>query len=351
MLQLRSFLEWYQNRKVPHHHNCSIELFQYHRLDMILLSYCLENNIKADFTKALLVKQEEISRKQQQYRLIAHDISNQLSTAGIRHVFLKGLVLSQTLYRESFHRYYSDIDLLVDKNKLEDTERILKSMGYVYGYYSHIANNEIHPATRAEIQFQRLFTHELYNMCRKEAGNWISNVDINFLFTWKGVNSKEPVLSLSDFHDHIVVENDIPFFDPVINMIHLCCHLFNEGLFFALANGYRNEDPSEIILIRVLDISLLANTMSIQEKNAVMQIANRLNLSTKVEHALGLANYCLGKNIWDDSIPLPEEHELLFNYYVTRDGARHKWPISIDVRISNLEEKASVVKKIFQDYE
>lgn len=325
------------------------EFLGYHRLDIIYLSYCLGNDIQNRASEDLLKKQEEVKAKYSIYRDIAKELSSRLQKASIHHVFLKGIALAGDIYLEPWHRYFSDLDLLVDKSHLLVVEDILKSMGYQYGFYSKTKKKICHP-TRAEILFQKTYTHEMYNMCRIEKDNLVSNIDVNFLFTWRGILSNK-THTVSDFLDHIVLRRGIPVLDNTANMIHLCCHLFNEANFFALDRNYEGGDPKELLLIRVFDIALLASRLSGEEFNSLVKLAQKMNCIDKVVYSLGLTNLLLNLDIGHGIDALGIESGEMYAGYYGKDQQYHTWPISIYDRVFDLEKKREVSETVFPSLE
>jgi hypothetical protein len=58
-------------------------------------------------------------------------IARALETAGIRHLFIKGIALSVQLYGDPVARGGRDIDVLVERARTRDAEAILRDLGYV----------------------------------------------------------------------------------------------------------------------------------------------------------------------------------------------------------------------------
>ena len=237
------------------------EFLRYHRLDTIYVTYCINKGMPELLSQFILDRQKKASMKYSIYKNIKCELSARLQQENINHVFLKGVMLAEDIYTEPWHRYYSDMDLLVDKDNIAAVEKILFDMGYQYGYYAE-RTNTIHYPTRAQVLYQRTYTHEMHKMFRMETATLASHIDVNFLFMWKGIHKQGKTYSVKDFTDHIVLSQGVPVFDRVVNLIHLCCHLYNEAMFFALDREYEGGDPREIVLIRVFDIALLVKHIS-----------------------------------------------------------------------------------------
>lgn len=59
------------------------------------------------------------------------EILRPFKESGIKMLFLKGPVLIDLIYKDIGLRPMSDIDLLIDKNDLEKTDNVLRSLGYI----------------------------------------------------------------------------------------------------------------------------------------------------------------------------------------------------------------------------
>ena len=326
------------------------EFLGYHRLDTIYLSYCLGNDIQNQVSEDLLKKQEEVKAKYAIYRDIAKELSARLQKASIHHVFLKGIVLTEDIYLEPWHRYFKDLDLLVDKDNLTAVEAILREMGYQYGFYSRSQNKICHP-TREEILFQRTYTHELYKMCRMEADTFASKIDVNFLFKWRGVNNNSKTFSVSELSDHVVLRNGLARFDNVATMMHLCCHLYNEANFFALDRNYKGGDPKELLLIRVFDIALLANRLADKELDMLVLLAKQMGCIDEVVYSIGIANSLLHLDIGHSNEAFSDISEDVFAGYYGKDQQHHIWPLSICDRVFDIEKKREAMEALFPTHE
>lgn len=340
--------KWYQGHKNSMDEEILLteDFLTYHRLDAIYVSYCRDKGTPHLLSQALLEKNEKRSARHPVYRSIASTLSAKLKDNNVQHVFLKGIALAEEIYTEPLHRYFADLDILVDKDNLSIVENILMDMGYQYGFYSE-SSNEIHYPTPAEVLFQRTYTHEMCNMFRMETSTFASNIDTNFLFMWRGTHKQQKTFSVSDFSDHIVQSNDIPVFDKVVNLIHLCCHLYNEATFFALDRNYSGGDPRELLLIRVFDIALLANQFTETDYRSLAVLAQQMDCIGKVAYAFGLANLLLKQNIGQNIDVFSTENEEVYSGYYGKDQQYHIWPISIYDRVFDLQKKKEVSDTLF----
>ena len=346
--EVAKLFRWYQSPtdNTSEEIQLSEDFLCYHRLDAIYLSYCLDRGMPEHIPPALLAKRDNIISKYSFYRKIASSLSARLREENINHACLKGIVLADGLYSEPWHRYFSDLDLLVDKEKLSAVESILIDMGYLYGYFSERNGVPRYP-TRAEIIFQRTYTHELYKMFKMENASFATHIDVNFLFMWRGTHKQKNILSVSDLCNHVVRVGDIQVFDNITNMLHLCCHLYNEAVFFALNRNYKGGDPREILLIRVFDIALLAKRLTKEEYTELLTLAKKMDCIDKVAYSFGLTNLLLELDIGHGIDALNLKPTESFSEYYGKDQQCHTWPISIYDRVFNLQKKREVSDILF----
>lgn len=101
----------------------------------------------------------------------------------IQVAFLKGIQTSEKYYEEPWIRYYSDLDILVAREMIPGVEKLFYQLGYVFGHLKD--NGEIHHATREEILYQKLFTHEIYNLVKKKMIMYLLMLILIFCFLGK----------------------------------------------------------------------------------------------------------------------------------------------------------------------
>lgn len=158
-------------------------------------------------------------------------ISEELICNNIRHAFLKGAVLSNSLFSYG-SRASNDIDILINKKNIDDVTLILNKLGFIQGKYEY-KKNIIQAATPEEI-----------NTCINTIGETIPfiklsdiptmktiDVDINFSLDWNP-NIDEKTIKL--FLDNTILikdnfNNSFYSLDYKHNFIELCMHLYKDS--------------------------------------------------------------------------------------------------------------------------
>jgi hypothetical protein len=329
------------------------KFYEYHRIDMLLLDYYDENRHDNNdkFYQALSAKKKKIIFENEIYLDIISEIIHEFQKKHIKFVLVKGLPLMLYIYKERHHRYFADIDILTDKSQINEIERILKNMGYVYG---NIINNMIIPASRENIIFQRMFTHELHNMV-KFINEIPCNIDVNFKFSWDGVIINKmldvPILELTTKAILFEYNNTIFFMlNDTYNFIHLCCHLFNEAVFFALNKDFINSDPRELLLFRLFDIVLVSKKCN--DVGHLYKICEKYNCIQKVKYALLVIANILGVNCLREfnnvfNIFEKSNDDISLDLYINKNKQICYWPIDIAKRIFDISLKGQVSNDIF----
>lgn len=182
----------------------------------------------------------------------------------------------------------------------------------------------------------------------QSAYNVFINVDINFLFSWKGLSDSE--IEFNDIKNDIIYDSKIKIntLDKVMNFIHICCHLYNEARYFALNRSFLGGDPREIQLSRVFEIALILKDLKQEEFNSVVYSSRKLNCDNKVFASIGVTKQLLELNLsildnYTEELKVKDE----FNSYIDKDQKVKYWPISIEDRVFDLKLKVKTCDKIF----
>ena len=232
---IKDLLKWYiEKTNVDIYPSKQLkELFAFsicHHIEGMVIDFIMDTQpIPNKLAEELEKVKRDIERNCKHYEKLVKEIGNRFQVDRIKFVFLKGIVLSQTLYKKNYHRSYGDMDILVLEKDIEKVSTILKEKGFQQGDYDKIKKKVI-LASRKQIVFQRMYTHEIYNFVRIQGG-FVENIDINFNFSWNGLEyrQKKAIQGLVEniiSSDKILYFNNMYIFNPEDQFIHLCCHLY-----------------------------------------------------------------------------------------------------------------------------
>ena len=146
--------------------NNSEELYKYHGLlNLFLLNHNINNDI-TNYSK----------KRNSAYIKEANKLSYILNQNGIKHAFLKSTSILTELYPNIAIKRFGDIDILIDKSQLNLVEDIVFDLNYQYGTYNY-TTGEIIKATREEVITRQMFSHQTYELCKRQK-NTTYNLDI-----------------------------------------------------------------------------------------------------------------------------------------------------------------------------
>lgn len=118
----------------PDHWPYFTELVSWHHILIdVLPSLAAANYVGFDEQQIAVLEKSRLNLRKNALKLcqVQTQLSEQLSTAGIRHLFFKGIVLSQWLYESPTLRQCRDIDLIVHPKDHAQACSRLDELGYV----------------------------------------------------------------------------------------------------------------------------------------------------------------------------------------------------------------------------
>ena len=200
----------------------------YHRVAGLVYEKVSNVNIRLldypVFFATYMINQSQKMRilKQNEY-LIA--ISKILIDHNIQHAFLKGAVMSNTIYAY-------DIDLLISKKNLDDVTILLQQLGFVQGKFDY-KNNTIRPFSKKEIEDFVSTKGETapFVMITDNLTVRTIDVDVNFSLDWSPDMSEDTVdIFLSDRILMTTKSNEqIYTLSYEHNFLELCIHLYKDS--------------------------------------------------------------------------------------------------------------------------
>jgi hypothetical protein len=158
-------------------------------------------------------------------------ISSALCEANIEHVFLKGSVLSSTIYPVGT-RAFNDIDILVSKKSIQEVKKVLYELGFLQGQYDYkkgvvdrFDQDTITQSinTRGEMApFVKIVDEKTIKTI---------DVDVNFSLDWKSDGSDEAVDYFLNKRVLTPVDNNFSIYSLKEEhlFIHLCSHFHKDA--------------------------------------------------------------------------------------------------------------------------
>lgn len=314
--------------------NDNKELYKYHGMSNLLFIKIdkYDNQLMRDrFRNLNYIKETNLISK----------IFNQYN---INHAVLKSMSYITELYSDIAIKTFGDIDILIDISQADLVERVLFDLGYIHGIYDYYEKKIIEPE-RSELISRTLYSHQLYEFCKVENGV-VFNLDINYRFQWREMDD-------SKIDINILFEENTELFDdgklkisrlkPLYNFIHMCCHYYNEAVYF-MRNEYEiGKDPHELKLTRLVDIVLFLdkNLFSIED---LYNCSKELNVLYKILYCLKIIDI-IAPNYLSNSIKHKFNIELVdMNVFYDKNLSIKKWKIDVTTRLKNPSKKLQCLR-------
>jgi hypothetical protein len=158
-------------------------------------------------------------------------ISSALRDENIEHVFLKGAVLSSTIYPAGT-RAFNDIDILVSKRSLRPVRNLLYDLGFLQGKYDYKkgAVDEFHRDALAESIDTRGEMAPFVKIVNDKTLKTI-DVDVNFSLDWRSDGTDEAVAHFLSERILTPVDDECSLYSLREEhlFIHLCSHFYKDA--------------------------------------------------------------------------------------------------------------------------
>lgn len=198
--------------------------------------------INGDFLLSLQLHFEAQKLRTLALRKHIAELAEQLNLQKIRYAFLKGSVLTTTVYPLGC-RTSNDIDILVHPSDLTECSQVLKKMGFIQGFF-HFHQQRIIPATRTEIINHRMNFGELvpFHKWVNEHGLSCLTIDVNFSLNEVALNTQEAVDHFLQKEHYYKLDSghSIRILGLEFFLAHLCVHLYKEATVLDWVKGMRD---------------------------------------------------------------------------------------------------------------
>ncbi len=158
-------------------------------------------------------------------------ISSKLCEANIKHVFLKGSVLSSTIYPIGA-RASNDIDILVSKKSILEAKNVLNDLGFLQGKYDY-KKDAIDEADQDALTKSLNTRGEMFPFIKiiNERTAKTIDVDVNFSLDWTPNSSDSAVDYFLEERTLLPVDGDFSIYSLTEEhlFIHLCSHLYKDA--------------------------------------------------------------------------------------------------------------------------
>lgn len=316
--------------------NKEIEILMYHRLIGHLYKYLNKGLLNKNIVESVSNNYYIQKNLHEKYMQEVRKITACFNSNHIRYIFIKGFSLFN--YYEQYTREFNDVDVIIDSKDIGNAINLLNNLGYVFGTINN-NSNVVKLATRQEILFSRINTHEIFQLIKKVDNIYIK-LDVNFLFQWKVFNN--PQINFEELYSNININNEIVSLNIVYNILHLCCHFYNETVNFIFDYTDRTKMPRELKIFRLFDILLLINKLNFAQQNQIIFISEKHNIDCQIKYTLKVLNEffpkLIPKYLYDFASSNPSNKDDV-NIYMKENGELGRWNLTLYDRAFDFEKK------------
>ncbi|OIK06808.1 nucleotidyltransferase family protein [Bacillus sp. MUM 13] len=201
----------------------------------------------------------------------AVNVCGLLEENNINYAVLKGLPLALSLYDDKGMRWSNDCDILINFDQLEEALKVVKSEGYVQGYFD-LETNSIIKAKRRDIISSPLLSHEVQPFVKETKDNYITHHPVDIQFSLDLLTNNRTDDMVSEFLNNTInITHNNDMFKSLNwedHLLFLCIHFYKEAIYVKEVTAYK-----DFLLYKLIDIYRLLykkrevlNWASIKEK-------------------------------------------------------------------------------------
>jgi hypothetical protein len=275
------------------------------------------------------------------------EITNKLESCEINHVFLKGSVLSGTVYPEGA-RSSNDIDILIMPKDVTRVGKALKELGYIQGEYN-FTTNKLNEFSRQEIIYRRMNWGEVgtYVKMTDLPGLNYTEVDVNISIDWLPSGKENIIEEMICSREKYDVNNlYVPSLRYEDFLIYLCVHLYKEAVLINMVQKLRDYD-----LYKYVDIYAFLHVFNNKiDWTCLEQRIKSFNLYKECYYALDFARRIFQTLKSNSHLSQlleaiqPENLDYLDQVFDGADQTLYKWTVPFEKRFLNSKRLKYLVK-------
>lgn len=232
----------------------------YHRIAGLVYEKMNSINIRLleypVFFSTYMINQAQKIRSDKQLEEIKK-ISQKFNEYNIKHIFLKGTILNQTVFKPG-SRASNDIDILISKKSINKATTVLKKLGFVQGKYNY-KKNIIEKYSDEELKESLIKKGETCPFIKKTNESTIKtiDVDLNFSLDWTPDYNQSVIDDILNNGSRLIIDNKYTICSANIydNLIELCIHLYKDMALIDIVKKRKIFD-----LYKFIDIYYFINT-------------------------------------------------------------------------------------------
>ncbi len=276
------------------------------------------------------------------YQVLYNMLPPIISAIDFPYAIIKGLPLAKAVYKDESYSGSSEINILIDKQNLQDIISILERQGFVQGYLNK--NMTISKFTRKQMLFYLNSTNQVLPYIKPNTDERIPFIciNINFAILWGKHESQS--IEIKDFLSDTVktTYGSVDFYTLSIEkaFIQYCLHNYKEHSSLYLLSGNKS-----ISLRRFCDVYSLVKKENINT-DLVIKIAKLYDIEKYIYYTLYYTAL-----VFDDKSILEPYQELeigepgFLDRFGLAESEYNTWPIPFLDRLF-CEDRFSVIKPL-----
>lgn len=214
------------------------DILSKNHVQLLFLKHIEENLVGDELNSSIRLKySNRLFRLQYEYKEYQEELKKIVlcfNECKIKYAILKGICIGNNIFSKNnlLYRTFSDIDILIGEEDIKKIHCILTKCGYIQG---KLINGKIQPASRKEILYWRLNSHQLYEYVKHSIYSEISsmyklNIDINTTIFEGGIITSP--ISTQELLNHVcnfeINGLNIKCLEPTYNLLQLCYHFYKD---------------------------------------------------------------------------------------------------------------------------
>ncbi|WP_433651518.1 nucleotidyltransferase domain-containing protein [Micromonospora zamorensis] len=250
-------------------------------------------------------------------------ILQKLNRRGVRYAVRKGPSLCALVYDDPALRRMSDLDVLIDRESLNDTGEILAELGYAQGVLSP-GGDRVIPHERRTQMFWSVHLNNALPFLKPTSDPEVRRFEVDLcfdLFQKRSVGSVA-VGAVLDRARPVVLCGEASFaLSPLDQLLDLCLHLYKEATsFLSIAQG------RDLNLARFLDVRETIRVTSRGDLDRLPQYARELGADRELYFALYHASLLYPDAIPDELVKQLEPQDCSYlDEYGELEGRTGRW--------------------------
>ncbi|SDT35719.1 Uncharacterised nucleotidyltransferase [Paenibacillaceae bacterium GAS479] len=341
---LESYLDW----------SLVLGLLQFHRIAGVawknISSEILnENELKCSSYKfILLVKKlyevQKIKAEGQLKKTIK--VCQALEAENIQYAVLKGIVLSNCIYKDLGARDFNDNDILIHPCHIKQAINVLLRFGYIQGEYDEVKNSILRK-DRQELLFHSLVSHEVHPFVIKVNDHPCMNnhiVDLQFsvdLNTGNRTDDLVEKLLINGQRVNLQSYGAVSTLSWMDFLIFLCIHYYKEAITLKYVYEYKDQ-----LIYKICDIfHFVKNKDIVLDWECFLQRTIEMNAEKAVYYSFYSLNEVYGEVVPMEKLEVIRSEDLAFLNQVYKYGKEevvHIWNDSLISRVFNITKMKDI---------